>query len=104
MLKRYNQRLCKRFFRLAKKYAAKGYSLDDLFSILKSKDSFVVLFLLIIKALFNLKDSDSCDYSENYNFFFDGGSENNLSSDADFSESIFRSDTFSAIFRLEYGL
>lgn len=104
MLKRYNQRLCKRFFRLAKKYAAKGYSLDDLFSILKSKDSFVILFVLIIKALFNLKDSDSCDYSENDGYFFDDRFAENLSSEADLSEDIFRSDTFPAIFRLEYGL
>lgn len=104
MLKRYNRRLCKRFFRLAKKYAAKGYSLDDLFSILKSKNSFVILFALIINALFDLKSSDSCDYSENYTFFFDGRSEKSLPSDADFSEAIFRSDTFPAIFRLEYGL
>ncbi len=103
MLKRYNQRLYKRFFRLAKKYTAKGYSLDDLFSILKSKDSFVILFVLIIKALFNLKDSDSCDSSENYNFFSDD-SDKNLSSNTDFSETVFRSDAFPAMYRLEYGL
>lgn len=104
MLKRYNRRLCKRFFRLAKRYAAKGYSLDDLFPILKSKDSFVILFVLIVKALFNLKDSDCCDNSENDNCFFDDYSDKNLSANADFSDAVFRPDAFSAIFRLEYGL
>ncbi len=104
MLKGYNQRLCKKFFRLVKKYTAKGYSLDDLLPILKSKDSFVILFVLIIKALFDLKDSDSCDYSENDNYFFDDSSDKNVYSDADFSKTIFRSDTFPAIFLLEYGL
>ena len=99
----HTHRLYKKVLKLDKKFTAKGYSLDDLSAILKCKDSFLILLVLLIKALFALGASDACDASNN-DGFFDDYADDKFSLNVAFPEVVFRSDAFSAIYRLEYGL
>lgn len=100
----HTHRLYKKVLKLDKKFTAKGYTLDDLSAILKSKDSFLILLVLLIKALFALGASDACDASNDNDGFFDDYADDKFSLNVDFHEVFFRSDAFSAIYRLEYGL
>lgn len=100
----HTHRLYKKVLKLDKKFTAKGYSLDDLSAILKSKDSFLILLVLLIKALFALGASDACDASNNNDGFFDDYADDKFSLNVASPEVVFRSDAFSAIYRLEYGL
>lgn len=100
----HTHRLYKKVLKLDKKFTAKGYSLDDLSAILKSKDSFLILLVLLIKALFALGASDACDASNDNDGFFDDYADDKFSLNVASPEVVFRSDAFSAIYRLEYGL
>lgn len=100
----HTHRLYKKVLKLDKKFTAKGYTLDDLSAILKSKDSFLILLVLLIKALFALGASDACDASNNNDGFFDDYADDKFSLNVASPEVVFRSDAFSAIYRLEYGL